>query len=285
MPRELCAGGNDLVGCSRRLVRVGGGKPILAIVIGAVNPKMSQGGAMGIFLDNDILEVFHYTPLHYLPFIARSQKLLGKPSLAALGFGPKHLRSMSSRQDVERGFGEYGFLTLDDRPRILGAKLLAGFPHIGIKLPSASVEAVDFALCRYNVAMTRFLRRGNKPGFRESEINGRYYGDKQIPIAVEHDDKATMLTAFAHSDTMIEVLLSDDFDVPNNASVVCYSVKDANLATEVMETLGVAWEVQVADPSTQYNRDANYVAKVEGFIQRAMEDPDWRGNGLEFDRV
>jgi hypothetical protein len=240
---------------------------------------------MGILLDNEITEVFHYTPLHYLPFIARSQKLLGKPSLAALGFGPKHMRSMSSTQDIERGFGDYGFLTLDEQPRILGAKLMAGFPHIGIKLPSASVEAVDFALCRYNVAMTRFLRRGNKAGFQESEVNGRYYGQKQVPIAVDPDDKDAMLARFAHSNTMIEVLLSSDFDVPEDALVVCYAPQDAKIATEVIGLLGTPWEVQLAPPPTHYNRNRDYVAKVESFIQQAMKDPAWRGNGLEFDRV
>lgn len=240
---------------------------------------------MGILLDNEISAVFHYTPLHYLPFIARSQKLRGKPSLAALGFGPKHLRSMSSTQDIERGFGEFGFLTLDGKPRILGAKLLAGFPHIGIELPSASVEAVEFALCRYNVAMTRFLRRGNKPGFQESEVNGRYYGQKQIPIATEQDDKAAMLAAFAHSDTMIEVLLSSDFDIPDDALIVCYAPQDASIATEVIGLLGVPWEVKLAAPPSHYNRNPDYVEKVKGFIQLAMKDPSWRGNGLEFDRV
>lgn len=240
---------------------------------------------MGILLENGISSVYHYTPLHYLPFIARSRQLLGKPSLAALGFGAKHLRSMSSRQDIERGFGEYGFLTLDTKPRILGAKLLAGFPHIGIRLPSVSVEAIEFALCRYNVAMTRYLRRGNKSGFSESDVNGRYYGQKQIPIAMEHDDKAAMLAEFANSDTMIEVLLSNDFDIPNDASVICYSPEDVDIANDVTGKLNVPWDVILAESPNQYNRNPKYVEKVEHFIQRAIKEPAWRGDGLEFDRV
>jgi hypothetical protein len=240
---------------------------------------------MGMLLNNGISGVFHYTPLHYLPFIARSGKLLGKPSLAAQGFGPKHLRSMSSRQDIERGFGEYGFLTLDERPRILAAKLFAGFPHIGIEIPSASVEAVEFALCRYNVAMTRFLRRGNKSGFQESEVNGRYYGSKQIPIAIEHEDKEAMLAAYAQSNTMIEVLLSNDFDIPDGARIFCYCQEDYKLAVDVISALGVPWELILAEPPDAYNRRAEYGEAVSEFIEHAMADPSWRGDGLEFDRV
>jgi hypothetical protein len=39
--------------------------------------------------------VQHYAPLHYLPFIARSNAILNKPSLEAAGFKNTHLRSMS----------------------------------------------------------------------------------------------------------------------------------------------------------------------------------------------
>lgn len=114
---------------------------------------------MGILRDNGIAAVHHYTPIHYLPFIARSGLLKGKPSLQRDGFARSHLRSMSHKQDIERGFGVYGFLTIDQQPRILSAKLGAGFPHIGILVPSSAIEGQDFALCRYNVAMTRFLKR------------------------------------------------------------------------------------------------------------------------------
>jgi adenylosuccinate synthase len=95
---------------------------------------------MAVLEESGVNYVHHYAPLHYLPFIARSGALLGKPSLAAAGFAANHLRSKSSVHDVKRGFGAYAFLTLDPTPRILGAKLMAGFPHIGIAVPVAAVE-------------------------------------------------------------------------------------------------------------------------------------------------
>ena len=58
-----------------------------------------------------------------------------------------------------RGFGNYAFLTLDVHPRILKAKLKAGFPHVAIEVPVDAFENMDYHLCRYNVAMTRQLRR------------------------------------------------------------------------------------------------------------------------------
>jgi hypothetical protein len=109
---------------------------------------------MSVLSANGVASVQHYAPLHYLPFIARSRALLNKPSLDAAGFKSSHLRSMSHGQDVARGFGNYAHMTLDPQPRILKAKLGAGFPHFALSVPVASVEANTFSLCRYNVAMT-----------------------------------------------------------------------------------------------------------------------------------
>jgi hypothetical protein len=240
---------------------------------------------MGILTDNGVSAVHHYTPLHYLPFIARSGTLLGKPALAAAGFAASHLRSMSSPHDIARGFGEYGFLTLDESPRILAAKLSAGFPHIGILVPAESIEATAFALCRFNVAMTRFLRRGNKSGFDESSTNGRYYGKKQIPVAVDDDDKTAMLQRYVGSNTMIEVLLSDGLPLPANTTVICYSEPDAAIAEGVLGQLGRDWSVKTEQPLGEYHRRQDYVKDVQDFIAHALADTEWRGNGLEFDRV
>jgi hypothetical protein len=90
---------------------------------------------MGVLAAEGIETVHHYAPLHYLPFIARSEAILSKPSLKKNGFGSTHLRSMSKKQDVARGFGDYAHLTLDPEPQILKAKLAAGFPHLAINVP------------------------------------------------------------------------------------------------------------------------------------------------------
>lgn len=229
--------------------------------------------------------VHHYTPLHYLPFIARSGTLLGKPALAAAGFPRTHLRSMSSQQDIDRGFGEHGFLTLDSHPRILAAKLNAGFPHIGILVPATAIEEQRFALCRYNVAMTRYLRRSGKPGFEESATNGRYYDKRQIPIALEDADKTAMLEKYVGSDTMIEILMYSELKLPSDTKVVVYSDTDKAIVDGVVQSLSTPWEVILTEPPGDYHRRQDYAKAVTDFIDKAVADPSWRGDGLEFDRV
>jgi hypothetical protein len=239
---------------------------------------------MGILQNAGIERVYHYAPLHYLAFIARERALLGKPSLAQRGYSQTHLRSKSSQHDVVRGFGTFAFLTLEDEPRILKAKLFAGFPHIGIGVPVAAVDTLTYDLCRFNVAMTRKLRRGDKPGHAESSSNGRYYGQHEIPVARTAADKAALLAFHLH-ETMIEVLIHGDVPLPDDTVIQTYSQPDEELATSVLQRLGVPWPVLSAQPPGPYNRRADYSQAVTSFLDTALSDKDWRGNGLEFDRV
>jgi hypothetical protein len=240
---------------------------------------------MSLFAKFGISHVRHYAPLHYLPFIARSALLLSKPSLTAHGFGQSHLRAKSHEQDVKRGFGDCAFLTLDHKARILKAKLEGGFPHIGIAVPAKSVEATDYSLCRYNVAMTRQLRRDGKSGFEESSSNGRYYDGRQIPIARSAAEKNALLKAHFGTDTMIEVLIHGDLPLPNETSIICFCDEDALIAEEIISKLGSPWTLKMEQPPTTYRRKDSYGRSVSEFIARSVSDPDWRGNGLDFDRV
>jgi hypothetical protein len=240
---------------------------------------------MGVLAAEGIETVHHYAPLHYLPFIARSEAILSKPSLKKNGFGSTHLRSMSKKQDVARGFGDYAHLTLDPEPQILKAKLAAGFPHLAINVPVTTVDASSFSLCRFNVAMTRKLRRGRKRGFSESATDGRYYPGHQIPIARTDSDKTAMLQKHLSQSTMIEVLIHGDLKLPDETSVTCFSEADAKIAADLLAALGCSWKISTSPPSGAYPRNANYAAAVQDFIKQAKSDPSWRGNGLEFDRL
>jgi hypothetical protein len=239
---------------------------------------------MGVLTEEGVDVVHHYAPLHYLPFIARDGALLTKPSLIAKGFEASHLRSKSSKHDIARGFGDYGFLTLERHPRILAAKLNGGFPHIDIIVPAEAVENSNFDLCRYNVAMTRYLRRGGTPGFPESASNGRYYNGHQIPVARTIDDKRALLREH-YDKTMIEVLMHDDLPLPDNTRVQVYSEEDGALAERVLGDLESPWELELVDPPGPYPRSGEYAHAVDEFIQKALDDPTWLGNGLEFDKV
>jgi hypothetical protein len=232
-----------------------------------------------------IAHVHHYTPLHYLVFIARHRALLSKPALMAVGYLQTHFRSKSRSQDVDRGFGTYVHLTLDDSPPILAAKLAAGFPHVRVTVPVHSIEAIDYSLCRFNVAMTRRLRRCGKSGFGASATNGRYYPGHEIPIARSDADKTAMLTAHLRTGTMIEVLIPDRLPLPDETVIACYCEQDRSIAQTVLARLGNSWELVVEAPAGRYARNDGYVAAVLQFVERAMADRDWRGDGLEFDRL
>jgi len=229
--------------------------------------------------------VNHFAPLHYLVFIGRSRKLMSKPALVQAGFAQNHFRSMSKQQDVRRGFERYVHLTLDEAPRILKAKLTAGFPHFCIRVPTSSVESAAYDLCRYNVAMTRQLRREGKTGFPESRSNGRYYAGMQIPVARTRADKAAMLAEHHRTRVMIEVLVLDFICLPDDTQLVSYAPEDETLARKVLDRLMVPWEVVLSKPPGPYPRNAKYAQQVAQFVDRALSDPTWLGNGLEFDRV
>lgn len=239
---------------------------------------------MGVLTDSGVQVVYHYTPLHYLVFIGRDQRLRCKPSLKDAGFNGKHLRSKSNRQDVERGFGAYAFLTIEQEPRITKAKLRAGFPHIGLGVPVQAVEATTFDLTRFNVAMTRRLRRSGSEGWPESTGNGKYYDQHQMPVARTDGEKHALLATHLNR-SMIEVLVHGDVPLPSDTSVLTYSERDRDAARLILGQLSVAWTVSLAPQSDRYDPNPDYVKKVDEFVQKALDDPSWRGNGLEFDKV
>ena len=176
-------------------------------------------------------------------------------------------------------------MTLDPRPRILGGKLNAGFPHIAIEVPSSAVARTEFSLSRFNVAMTRVLRRDGLPGRPESPTNGRYYGDREIPIARTDADKIALLGKHLSKGTMIEVLIHGDLLLPDDTSIICFCEEDLQIAQRVLAELAVPWAATRQQPIGPYKRRADYAAAVEDFIAQSLADPGWRGNGLEFDRV
>lgn len=237
---------------------------------------------MGILSDHGIADVRHYAPLHYLPFIARSRSLMCKPSLAAAGFKPSHYRSMSHGQDVARGFGDYSHLTLDHKPRILRSKLAAGFPHIAIGVPVNAVDAVDTSLCRFNVAMTRKLKRNGKPGHSENDRNGKYYAGHEIPIGRSATERQAMLTHPLNANTMIEVLVHGDLVLPDDTKIICFSNEDAAEARKILAQLGCPWSVETINPPSHYPRSQVHSRSVTDFVTKALADKHWRGNGLEF---
>jgi len=241
---------------------------------------------LSLFGEYGVAFVPHYTPLHYLPFILRDGKLRSKPSLREEGFEDTHFRSKSYRHDQGRGFGEYAFLTLDQAPRILGAKLKGGFPHVAIEIPETAFDEVDFHLCRYNVAFTRVLRRDGLPGRPEGSGNGRYYEDKQIPSARTEADKREMLDQYLNDPkTMIEVLVPGALEIPVDMRITCFHDDDVQIAQDIVRGINCPQYVVQLSNDLKYKPKKQHQQNVAYYIDTALADPDWRGNGLEYDKV
>lgn len=238
---------------------------------------------MSILAAHGIEKLYHFFPLHYLPFIARDRVLKSKPELAKAGFRDDHNRSTSAHLDGERGFGHYVHLSTVATPPILKAKLKAGFPHIGIEIASDTLGDRSYDLCRFNIAKTRYLRRGEKPGSPETPANGRYYGKMEIPIARTLEEKASMLT-LRQSETMIEVLVPGSLPLTDHAKIRVYRKEDCDEIKRIQEKVGSAWDMELQS-TPRYVGDEKYIEKVSTFIDKVLEDSEWLGDGLEFDRV
>ena len=236
----------------------------------------------GVLTSRGIADVFHYAPLQYLLFIARSRALFSKDELSDRGFAVSHFRRTSRARDNYRGFSNYVHLTLDEYPRILKAKLDAGFPHFEIRVPAAHVERGLIHLCRYNIAMCRNHLHSKKPA-PESNVTGRYYGTKQIPTAETAIECEALLSA-NFGKNMIEVLVPKAVSLPDTTSLVFFDEADRALASKLLSPLTVAWSLEVSGRYS-YERSTVYVNRVDEFLQRARVDEGWKGNGLDFDSV
>jgi hypothetical protein len=106
---------------------------------------------------------------------------------------------------------------------------------------------------------------------------------KQIPTA-ETADECTALLRANLGQNMIEVLVPKALVLPNEASLVFFSGADRIIAEDILRKLGVDWEVSVSE-AYRYTRTANHVDRVERFLEHAQADPNWKGNGLDFDAL
>jgi adenylosuccinate synthase len=162
----------------------------------------------------------------------------------------------------------------------LKAKLAAGFPHVRVTVTATSVDAVAYDLCRFNVAMTRRLRRGGKAGFTESATNGRYYGKAEIPVARTTRDQVAMLKKYAGTDSMIEVLVPDQLTLLLETAVYCFSAEDCDLATRVLAQCGgVEWAVIGAGPPGPYPEIDATVVRWRSLLPKRSAIPCGAGTG------
>lgn len=230
-----------------------------------------------------IQSVYHYLPLHYLPYIVRTGRLMSKTKLVEHGFDMNHFRTTSKRQDVLRGFETYIHLTSHQCPPILQAKLRGGFPHVAFEINADDIEKVDYEVCRFNIAKTRYFR-GAKQEPQASLENGRYYEKKLLPVARTAEEKRALLQRISNGQ-MVEILVSHEFVLPESTIVTIFDEADRALVERILRAIGIDLNVSVSSVSLDYPRNPNSVSEIEAFIEEVLMDPSWRGNGMEYDRV
>lgn len=237
----------------------------------------------GVLSSRAFLHVYHYAPLHYLPFIARSRLLLSKRRLRAAGYDLSHFRSTSRGQDNARGFDNYVHLMLTQFPPILISKLSRGFPHFEIQIPVTHLERREFHLCRYNIAKSRYLKRPGATAPVECAANGWYHGDKQLPTAESIEECEALLNGSAGK-RVIEALVPSNLPLGRDITLLFFSRDERDLAKEVLRDLNVPWKTEMAETKF-YAPKREYRLRVRQFIRTAAADPAWFGDGLEYDRV
>lgn len=94
-----------------------------------------------------------------------------------------------------------------------------------------------------------------------------------------------MLETHLPANTMIEVLVHGDLILPDRTEIVCFSDADAKAAEGVLSKVEAPWNVTSSAPPGPYPRDPKHVEAITTFIDQALAEPEWRGNGLEFDRL
>lgn len=238
---------------------------------------------MNVLYEHGILSAFHYAPLHYLAFITRAKALYSKTELGRLGFSDTHFRSTSRQQDAVRGFANYVHLTLQEFPPIVAAKLKRGFPHFTIEVPTQNLREAEYDLCRYNIAKTRYLRRGDKAGVNPGQENGFYHGRMQIPIARGPHQQNALLEA-NYGKNMIELLVPNRMHLPEQTKLHFHHRADLQMAVDLLEKQ-LPWVCVMAAPNHQYSPDKKHFQSVQAFFKHTLDNPNWRGNGLEFDRL
>jgi hypothetical protein len=83
----------------------------------------------------------------------------------------------------------------------------------------------------------------------------------------------------------IEALVHGDLILPRQTEIQCYSLEDIEVARHVLSKTGGGWNVDFVTPVGPYPRKFEYVNDLALFIERALSVEQWRGNGLDFDKV
>ena len=153
-----------------------------------------------------------------------------------------------------------------------------------LKIDVSLIDNVEFMLCRYNIARMRNHKDSNKP-VRPSKYNGEYHDDFKVPVAREHSEKVDLLLPRFSRGQEVEVLIESELDLGNDAEVICFHEEDYRLARCALGLVSRQWTAVLDRRPINYCRKSKFADRCSEFLHRAALCPDWRGNGLDFDKL
>ena len=83
---------------------------------------------------------------------------------------------------------------------------------------------------------------------------------------------------------MVEILVPNALDLTLPVSVVAFSDQDAELIRATLLELNVEWLTECIQTDL-YEQRPEYATSCKKFLRRTLDDPEWFGDGLEFDKV
>ena len=84
---------------------------------------------------------------------------------------------------------------------------------------------------------------------------------------------------------MLEILLQNTYALPVATRIECFSQFDVDIANLVIARTRETFTVEQLEPEIEYAENAAFRLEVETFSNSALDDPAWKGNGLDFDRL
>lgn len=92
-----------------------------------------------------------------------------------------------------------------------------------------------------------------------------------------------MLTFAAEEPSqMIEVLVSEKLELLQSTEIVVFDRDDALQVKESLARLAIDWPIKLRLNST-YKHNMTHKMNCTNFLNRSIEQPQWKGDGLEFD--
>jgi hypothetical protein len=82
----------------------------------------------------------------------------------------------------------------------------------------------------------------------------------------------------------LEVLIQSQINFGSDIRLIAFSEEDCSSLRTIVGELEISTEI-VLQKGAAYNRCSRCVTAVNEFIDKALKDPRWKGDGLDYDSL